>query len=265
MKAYTTTFDVLHQKVQFPEKSTLFELLKSNKNNNLYNILSPPHFFFDRPDRLRYGRPAGILLKNMIQLPKLLLASSSPRRKQLLEALGLPFQVVRAEVEEKDPSADFIESGVIENARKKAEAGLEKALHSSDIVIAADTLVVLKNKVLGKPKNLEDVLSMLNQLSGQTHKVVTGMVLQTPSGKKIEVSVSSFVQFRKLTTSEVESYAATREPYDKAGGYAIQGLGSLFIEKIEGSYTNIMGFPIERFLLELPKVSDFPVYRWFQK
>lgn len=199
----------------------------------------------------------------MRQLPKLLLASSSPRRKQLLDALGLPFQVIQTDVEETDPSYEFIEKGVIENARKKSEAGLKKALSPSDVVIAADTLVVLKDKVLGKPKSSSDVLAMLTQLSGKTHQVVTGMVLQTLNGQQSSVAVSSYVTFRQISKDEIDNYASTREPYDKAGSYAIQGLGALFIDKIEGSYTNIMGFPIERFLIELPKVTGFPIHEWF--
>ncbi|MFM8269133.1 MAG: Maf family protein [Pseudomonadota bacterium] len=199
----------------------------------------------------------------MTKLPKLLLASASPRRKQLLEVLGLPFQVVPAEVEEMDPSHELIEEGVVENAEKKALAGLKHAIHSTDVVIAADTLVVLKDKVLGKPKSKSDVLSMLGQLSGKTHQVVTGMVLLTPSGKRISAAVSSFVTFRDLLVDEIENYASTREPYDKAGSYAIQGLGAIFIDKIEGSYTNIMGFPIERFLVELPNVTGISIHQWF--
>jgi len=224
----------------------------------------PPHFFFDRADRLRYVRRAGPLFKMKHPIPKLLLASASPRRRQLLEALGLSFEVIPAAVEEIDPSSESIESGVIENAKRKAVAGLKSARHESDVIIAADTLVVLKEKVLGKPKDSADVLSMLTQLSGKTHKVVTGMVLQTPSGQNCSVSVSSFVTFRNLAEDEIKSYAATREPYDKAGSYAIQGLGAIFIDKIEGSYTNIMGFPIERFLIELPKVTGLPIYQWFR-
>ncbi|NBX75432.1 MAG: septum formation inhibitor Maf [Proteobacteria bacterium] len=196
-------------------------------------------------------------------LPKLLLASASPRRRQLLEALGLSFEVIPAEVEETDPSHELIESGVLENARRKGQAGLKHAHNQNDVVIAADTLVVLKEKVLGKPKNTADVLSMLASLSGNTHQVVTGMVLQTLSGKQCSAAVSSFVTFRNLSEDEIKAYAATREPYDKAGSYAIQGLGAIFIEKIEGSYTNIMGFPIERFLMELPKITGLPVYQWF--
>ena len=237
----------------------------ANKNNNLRYISRPLHFVFDRLDRLRYGRSAGILLKNMDQLLKLLLASSSPRRKQLLEALGLPFRVIKADVEETDPPACSIEDGVIDNARKKGEAGLKEACNPEDVVISADTLVVLKDRVLGKPGNTNDVLFMLNQLSGQTHKVVTGMVLKTLSGKERCVSASSLVTFRNLSAEEIKNYASTREPYDKAGSYAIQGLGSIFIEKIQGSYTNIMGFPIETFLLELPGITGVPVYRWFPK
>lgn len=199
----------------------------------------------------------------MKTLPKLHLASSSPRRRQILEAIGLPFQVIRAEVDEIEPSSQSVDQGVIENAELKAKAALKDLKDPSDIVITADTLVVLDDQVLGKPKNSADVISMLTSLSGRTHRVVTGMAIQTVSGRKSLAAVSSWVTFKNLSADEMKNYAATREPYDKAGSYAIQGLGTLFIEKIEGSYTNIMGFPVEKFLMELPIVTGIPLHHWF--
>lgn len=199
----------------------------------------------------------------MAELPKLYLASSSPRRKQLIEALGLKFELLQIDVEELDPSFDSVEKGVIVNAEKKGAAGVQKILKQDAIVIAADTVVALENKVLGKPKSHQEALTMLSTLSGNTHRVVTGMVLFHSNGKKSASAVSSWVTFKKIPIEEIKSYAETREPYDKAGSYAIQGLGARFIERIEGSYTNIMGFPIERFLEELALVSGISIFKWF--
>jgi len=200
----------------------------------------------------------------MKKTSQLYLASTSPRRKQLLEALGLTFEIIPAPVEERDPHADGIEEGVIENAQKKAQSGIACLGNKSGIVIAADTLVVFESRVLGKPKDRADVLAMLSLLSGKTHRVVTGMALQSTEGKTSLSCVSSLVTFKTISSEERALYADTREPYDKAGSYAIQGLGTLFIETIKGSYTNIMGFPIEKFLEELPKVTGIPIYHWFK-
>jgi len=201
----------------------------------------------------------------MLELPKLYLASSSPRRKQLLEALDLKFEVLLAEVDEIDPDFNTVEEGVIANAEKKAGAGIKRCSTDNAIIISADTVVALENQVLGKPKSQNDVLSMLSILSGNTHRVVTGMALFHTEGRRSAVSVSSWVTFKKMSLEEINHYSSTKEPYDKAGSYAVQGLGAKFIEKIDGSYTNIMGFPIEKFLEELPLISGISVYDWFRR
>ena len=199
----------------------------------------------------------------MKPLPKLYLASTSPRRKQLFEALGLSFEILNIEVEEQDPSIESVEKGAIANAEKKALAGLQKAVTQNALIVSADTVVAINDQVLGKPKTPNDVLKMLSSLSGNTHRVVTGMVLLQSDGEKSASAVSSLVTFKKLSLDDIKSYSEIREPYDKAGSYAIQGLGARFIEKIEGSYTNIMGFPIEKFLEELPVVSGISIFKWF--
>lgn len=199
----------------------------------------------------------------MAALPDLYLASGSPRRKQLLESLGLQFRVICPEVTELEPSSKSVDEGVVQNAKLKAQAGSKIIASPSSVTIAADTLVVLGETVLGKPQDSSQVLEMLGKLSGQRHRVVTGMVLLTSSGEERSCAVSSFVKFRKISKTEMEEYALTKEPYDKAGSYAIQGLGATFIEAIEGSYTNIMGFPIEQFLVELPIVTGIPAFKWF--
>lgn len=193
----------------------------------------------------------------------LILASQSPRRAQLLEALGLPFKTLKIETQEKDPSIQELEKGVLENAFQKAVVGLQATQEPSAIVIAADTLVAIEGQVLGKPHDASEATRMLELLSGRKHQVVTGLVLMNQEGKSTQSAVSSWVVFKKLAPTEIQKYVQTLEPYDKAGSYAVQGLGTLFIERIEGSYTNIMGFPIEQFLRDLETLSEKSIYEWF--
>lgn len=193
----------------------------------------------------------------------LILASQSPRRAQLLEALGLPFKTLKIETQEKDPSIQELEKGVLENAFQKAVVGRQATQEPSAIVIAADTLVAIEGQVLGKPNDASEATRMLELLSGKKHQVVTGLVLINSEGKSTQSAVSSWVVFKKLAPTEIQKYVETKEPYDKAGSYAVQGLGTLFIERIEGSYTNIMGFPIEQFLRDLEILSEKSIYEWF--
>jgi septum formation protein len=194
----------------------------------------------------------------------LLLASQSPRRRQLLESIGLSFKILDIDVEEL-PTKTKIKAAlfVCKNAEKKALAGLEKA-KETEIVIGADTIVTIKNQILGKPKDLEEAYRFLSLLSGKTHKVFTGISLASKSLGTRKNFDCSEVTFKKLSKSEISAYLSTKEPYDKAGAYAIQGLGSILIKNIKGSYTNIMGFPIELFLSELEKLSKIKIYKWFR-
>jgi septum formation protein len=201
-----------------------------------------------------------------ITLPNLYLASQSPRRRQILESLEIPFKIVLPTSEEITPTVVSIENGIVENARAKA-ASVLSALpkNQSAIVIGADTLVVLKNRVMGKPSNAREVFEMLEELSGATHEVITGLaLLSTAHGERVAFAKSS-VTFKSLSKDLIQQYANTREPYDKAGSYAVQGLGAIFIEKISGSYTNVMGFPLELFLQELSQLVPFPLTQWFQR
>jgi septum formation protein len=197
-------------------------------------------------------------------LPLLYLASQSPRRKQILESLDISFEVVSPTSEEITPMAGDIEKGTMQNARAKAQSVL-KILKGSGIVIGADTLVVLKNRVMGKPSSREDVIEMLSSLSGATHEVFTGLALASAEFGQREAFAKSLVTFKRLSKAQIEQYADTREPYDKAGSYAVQGLSAIFIEKITGSYTNVMGFPLELFLEELSRFVPFPLAQWFAK
>jgi len=126
-------------------------------------------------------------------------------------------------------------------------------------------LVLIDHEVLGKPKNKSEVIETLKKLSGKSHRVVTALaMLSEEYGKRLSLTEST-VYFRDLTDEEVLAYAKTEEPYDKAGSYALQGLGSLFIEKVEGSYTNVVGLPVETLLRELEALTQIPIFDWFKK
>jgi len=171
------------------------------------------------------------------------LASASPRRKELLEQIGLRFEVDPTNYDEERTAA----SEPHEMARKlslgKAMAAAKK--HRKAIIIAADTLVVLGDRVFGKPDTNVQAREMLRALSGTTHSVITGFtILDTEAGKVLSRSVETRVHMRKLTLEEIDSYVRTKEPLDKAGGYAIQGVGAVLIDRIEGDFSNVVGLPL---------------------
>lgn len=197
-------------------------------------------------------------------LPTLHLASQSPRRKQLLESLGLPFVVTVAKDEERHPTAHAVADGVLQNAKAKATAILEKLASNKDVAIGADTLVVFKDEVLGKPKDERDATRMLRTLSGQVQTVYTGIYLVSRHYGSRGTVISSEVHFKKLSDSQIQAYAKTKEPYDKAGAYAVQGLGALFVDKVVGSYTNVVGLPIEALLTELESLTGISITEWFK-
>lgn len=197
-----------------------------------------------------------------LELPTLVLASTSPRRKQLLESLGIPFTVRVPDADEVTGAGSEAEAVALRNAVTKARS-IESTLGTGSIAIGADTVVVSGSELLGKPGTPEEARAFLRRLSGRPHGVITGLYLYSDRAER-RVVARSTVHFRRLAEDEIESYTATREPYDKAGGYAVQGLGALFIERIEGSYSNVMGFPIEAFLKELEAISGIPLARWFR-
>ncbi|KKR21095.1 MAG: Septum formation protein Maf [Parcubacteria group bacterium GW2011_GWE2_39_37] len=176
---------------------------------------------------------------------KIILASGSPRRKQLLEQIGLQFEVRPSEYEEDmslmtDPFAlvKFL-------ALKKAE---DVARHYEDaIIIAADTFVIYDGKFLGKPKDKEEAKKMLETLSGQFNTIVTGFaVIDCKTGQVINEFDQAKVKMIELTGQEIDQYIATGQPLDKAGAYGVQGMGALIIERVEGDYNNILGLPLAR-------------------
>ncbi len=176
-------------------------------------------------------------------MKRLVLASSSPRRKELLRQIGLNFDVIPSSVlekwEENSPPREVARKLAIDKAADVA-AGL-----SSGVVIGADTIVVLEGRILGKPKDTDDAFKILSELSGNSHEVITAVALiETESGRTVTFDATTRVFFREITNRELHAYIATGEPMDKAGAYGIQGKGILFVRRIEGCYTNVVGLPI---------------------
>ena len=178
---------------------------------------------------------------------KVILASKSPRRVEILEKIVKEFEVVQSNFDEN--TIDFkgdIEKYVKDLSRNKA-IEVSKRLNEPSIVIAADTVVFQNGKVLEKPKNEEDAFSMLSSLSGNTHKVYSGVCIVNTENLDIESFVcETKVKFSKLTDDQIDRYIESKEPMDKAGAYGIQGLGGVFVEKIDGCYYNVMGLPINK-------------------
>jgi len=188
----------------------------------------------------------------MITDYKIILASKSPRRKELLEGLDIPFEVIVREVEETFPDWLSMEEVPVYLAKLKAVPFCNE-LSSNTLVITADTIVWIDGTVLGKPLNCSSAAEMLRQLSGKKHIVVTGVCLTT-KGKQVVFSASTDVYFKNLSDSEIEYYLRKYHPYDKAGSYGVQEwIGYIGIERIEGSYFNVMGLPVKQLYEELLK------------
>lgn len=182
---------------------------------------------------------------------KLVLASASPRRQELLRLVVNTFTVCPADADETLPAGLAVVQQIETLARRKAEAVFH--LHPACAVIGSDTMVVLDGRPLGKPRDENDAKDMLRQLSGRMHEVITGLSVLSPHGQRIGHRVTR-VHFRALTEKEINQYVATGEPMDKAGAYGIQGRGATMITGIEGDYFSVVGLPVEllyRFLTEL--------------
>jgi len=174
---------------------------------------------------------------------KLILASSSPRRKELLTTLGVEFSCLPADIDESARAGEFPRDYVSRMALEKSAAIASGRKSRDYVILAADTTVILDGVILGKPENHDDGLAILSRLSGRRHTVITAVCLQTPVGLS-QALVETGVQFARLENRDCEAYLATDEPWDKAGAYAIQGLGGAFVEEICGSYSNVVGLPL---------------------
>lgn len=189
---------------------------------------------------------------------KLILASSSLRRTEILANAGLPFTVLSSPVDESPVPGEAPAALVQRLANAKADIVSARAVGPA-IVLGADTVVVLDDKILGKPRSTEEARHMLQQLSGRTHSVLTGVALiRLPDGERRQFVESTLVHFRPITEGELSSYLATGEPYDKAGAYGIQGPAGRYIPRIEGCYFNVVGLPLSRVLTELHSLGWSP-------
>lgn len=189
-------------------------------------------------------------------MKQIILASTSPRRKELLTKLGLKFKTVFSDYEENMNSnlkplelAKFLSKG-------KAEAVAKR--YKKHIIIAADTFVVLRNELLGKPRGAAEARKMLKWISGKSLSVITGFtIIDTSEGKILSKAVETKAYIKKLTESEINNYIKTKEPMDKAGAFAIQGVGSAIVKKIEGDFFNVMGLPLNALSEALKKFGIY--------
>ena len=176
-------------------------------------------------------------------MPQLFLASGSPRRRELLTQIGVPFAVLSAQIDET-PLNDEAPAAYVERlARGKAGAGLALLTDNQGCVLGADTAVVLDGRILGKPVDEADALRILTALSGREHEVLTAIALANQQHCATRV-VASRVRFRSISTAEIQAYWLSGEPQDKAGSYAIQGLAAIFVEGLQGSYSAVVGLPL---------------------
>lgn len=183
---------------------------------------------------------------------KIILASTSPRRKEILETAGFTFDICDPEINETADSNLNAYNTAMQLAKIKSEAMLKK--YPQDLIISADTVVCIDDILLGKPKNKAEAFEMLSILSGRTHSVYTGVCIA--KGQKSTVFYEeTVVKFYKLSEEEINSYIDSGEPFDKAGAYGIQGKGSLLVERINGDYFNVVGLPVARLNREIQKLS----------
>ena len=189
----------------------------------------------------------------------LILASNSPRRRRLLQQIGLPFRSMPSDVDENQTLGEPPVKAVT-LAEKKAKAVYTKTEESW--ILGADTMVVVGGTILGKPRDHKDIHFMLSRLSGKEHEVITGFCLLDPSGGVAHSeAITTLVKMKTLSEREIEAYVATGEPFGKAGSYAIQGVGAFLVESISGSYTNVVGLPVcalIKALLTVGALKNFP-------
>lgn len=175
---------------------------------------------------------------------KLILASASARRAQILRDAGLPFQIISSAIDEAPMAGESPQDLVRRLAEQKAQLVAARAVGPA-MVIGADTVVVLEGRILGKPRSAEEARAMLEQLSGRTHAVITGIALiRLPDEAARQEVETTEVTFAPMTAEEISGYVSTGEPFDKAGAYAVQGRGGRYVTRIEGDYFNVVGLPL---------------------
>ncbi len=197
---------------------------------------------FENPRR-RFQGAIAIIQATSKKTSSIILASGSPRRRDLLRQIGIDFTVDPADVNESILSGELPEAYAIRVSLDKAMVAAKKA--GEGIVIAADTIVVFKNVILGKPADPHDAKRILKMLSGKMHRVITGLVVMNAATRMVSCKTSTTkVWFRNLDEDEVQKYVLSGEPMDKAGAYGIQGKGALLVARIEGCYNNVVGLPL---------------------
>lgn len=191
-------------------------------------------------------------------MSKLILASASPRRAEILQQIGVDFQIAPADIDETPKPQESPVDYVQRMAQEKTQHVINSIAGSSAVVLGADTSVVLNCKIYGKPKNQQEAMAMLAALSGKTHQVLTAVAMGNKQRCLLKLSATD-VKFRELDLKECLDYWNTGEPLDKAGGYAIQGLGAVFVEKISGSFSGVVGLPIEQ-TAQLLQTFNVPIW-----
>ena len=189
---------------------------------------------------------------------KLILASGSPRRSEILKNAGYEFVVKPTSADESLPDGILPEDAVKLLSERKADAA---KIECSDVVLSADTVVALEDKILGKPSDKAEAFLMLRSLSGKTHSVYTGVTIKNAEKKRV-FAVKTDVLFYPLTDDEINAYIATGEPFDKAGAYGIQGRAAVFVEKIDGDYYSVVGLPLSRCARVLRDFGIVPRLSW---
>lgn len=184
---------------------------------------------------------------------RIILASTSPRRREILNRLHIKFEVFSPQVEEIRKKNEKVSNFVKRLAREKAKS-VQKLTQDDALIIGADTIVYIDQMILGQPRNRNEAFEMLKILSGRTHKVYTGICLLYNEYEVTDYS-KSYVTFHEMDNDEIEWYLKTNEFFDKAGSYGVQGYGSLFIKEIKGSYFNVMGFPVDLFYKLLRRIG----------
>ena len=197
-------------------------------------------------------------------MKKIILASASPRRQEILKNIGLKFEILVSDADESkiDKNAVPVSIYVQELAMLKALAVAEKLKNKDALIISADTVVYLDGKILGKPKDESDAKNMLKALSGKCHSVFTGVcVMDAKTLKSVCANEETKVYFKELSEERIDDYVRTKEPMDKAGAYAVQGLGGMLVEKTEGDFLNVIGLPAKKLFDILEKEFEFDVFK----
>lgn len=176
----------------------------------------------------------------------IILASGSPRRQELLTNLGLDFKVIVSDVDES-MGENMLPAQLVEKLAERKASAVAAEFSGEGLVIGADTIVILGNKLMGKPQDRSDAIEMLRELQGRSHEVFTGVaVIDVATGQSVVTHQATAVRFKPMTMEQIERYVDTGEPMDKAGAYAVQGKASIFIDSIRGCYFNVVGLPVAK-------------------